>query len=73
MLDAIRFEETGKPTVVVATTPFVRLATSIKNSMNLGELPLVVLAHPLGAEPEATEKARLAAAEIVQAVTQVTQ
>ena len=70
MLDAVRFEEMGKPTVVVATTPFVRLATTIKNSMNLGELPLVVVGHPLGAEPAAIEKARLAASEIVEAVTQ---
>ena len=70
MLDGIRFEETGKPAVVVATTSFVRLATSIKSSMNLKDLPLVVVPHPLGSEPEAAEKARLAAAEIIRAVTQ---
>lgn len=69
MLDGIRFEETGKPAVVVATTSFVRLATSIKNSMNLKELPLVVVPHPLGEEPVAAEKARLAAAAIVKAVS----
>jgi hypothetical protein len=69
MLDAIRFEETGKPAVVVATTSFIRLATSIKNSMNLRDLPLVVVTHPLGSEAVAAEKARLASAEIVQAVT----
>ena len=69
MLDAILFEETGKPTVVVATTSFVRLATSIKTSMNLEGLPLVVVPHPLGAEPVAAEKARLASSEIVAAVT----
>ena len=69
MLDAIRFEETGKPTVVVATTSFVRLATSIKKSQNLEDLPLVVVAHPLGAELMAAEKARLAAPDIVKAVS----
>jgi hypothetical protein len=69
MLDGIRFEETGKPAVVVATTSFVRLATSIKSSMNLRSLPLVVVPHPLGTEPVASDKARLAAPEIVQAVT----
>ena len=41
MLDGIRFEETGKPAVVVATASFVRLANSIKKSMNLEDLPLV--------------------------------
>ena len=48
MLDGISFEEMGKPAVVVATTNFVRLATSIKQSMNLAGLPLVVVPHPLG-------------------------
>jgi hypothetical protein len=69
MLDAILFEETGKPTVLVATSSFVRLATSIKKSMKLEGLPLVVVPHPLGAEPVAAEKARLAASDIVAAVT----
>ncbi len=69
MLDAIRFEETGKPTVVVATTSFVRLATSIKKSQNLEDLPLVVVTHPLGAGPVAAEKASQAAPEIISAIT----
>ena len=68
MLDAIRFEERGKPTVLVATSSFVRLATSIKNAMNLEELPLVVVAHPLGAEPVATQQARAAAPDIIKAI-----
>ncbi len=68
MLDAIRFEERGKPTVVVATTSFVRLATSIKNSMNLEELPLVVIAHPLGTEQVAAQQARDAADDIIKAI-----
>ncbi len=69
MLDAIRFEEAGKPTVVVATTSFVRLANSIKRSMNLEDLPLVVLPHPLGTEAVAAEKGREACAEIVKAIS----
>jgi hypothetical protein len=70
MLDGIHFEETGKPAVVVATTNFVRLATSIKQSMNLEGLPLVVVPHPLGNRVIAGEKAALVAADIVKAVTQ---
>ncbi len=69
MLDAIHFEERGKPTVVVATSSFVRLATAIKTSMNLEELPLVVVAHPLGAEQAAAQQARDAAAAIIKAIT----
>ncbi len=53
---------------MVATTSFVRLATSIKSSQNLEDLPLVVVTHPLGAEPLAAEKAQLAAPDIVKAV-----
>ena len=70
MLDGISFEETGKPAVVVATTNFVRLATAIKQSMNLEGLPLVVVPHPLGNRGVAGAKAALAAADIVKAVTQ---
>ena len=68
MLDGSRFEETGKPAVVVATTSFVRLANSIKKSMNLEDLPLVVVAHPLGGQEVAMSKAREVVAEIVKAL-----
>ena len=68
MLDAIRFEERGKPTVVVATSSFVRLANSIKKSMNLEGLPLVVVSHPLGTEQVAAQQARDAAVDIVKAI-----
>ena len=70
MLDGMHFEETGKPAVVVATTNFVRLATSIKQSMNLAGLPIVVVPHPLGDRVVAAAKAALVAADIVKAVTQ---
>ena len=71
MLDAIGFEETGKPSVVVATTNFVHLATAIKQSMHLEGLPVVVVPHPLGDPVVASEKATLVAADIVNAVTQL--
>ena len=68
MLDGIRFEETGKPAVVVATAGFVRLANSIKNSLKLEDLPLVVVSHPLGQPDVARAKAGEVAAQIVEAV-----
>jgi len=68
MLDAIRFEERGKPTVLVATSSFVRLANSIKKSMNLEDLPLVVVSHPLGTEQVAAQQARDVADDIVKAI-----
>ena len=70
MHDGILFEDSGKPAVVVATTNFVRLASSIKKSMNLEEFPLVVVPHPLGDQALAAEKARLVSADIVKAVSQ---
>jgi hypothetical protein len=70
MLDAIGFEETGKPAVVVATTNFVHLANAIKQSMHLEGLPIVVVPHPLGDQVVASEKATLVAADIVNAVIQ---
>ena len=69
MLDGFRWEGTGNPAVIVATTSFVRLATSIKRSMNLEDLPLVVLSHPLGAPSVAAAKAQSVAEEIVNALT----
>jgi hypothetical protein len=72
MLDAIHFEEIGKPAVVVATTHFLRLATSIKQSMHLEDFPIVVVPHPLGDRDVAGAKAALVAADIVKAVTQST-
>ncbi|MCH2518253.1 MAG: hypothetical protein MK210_08615 [Dehalococcoidia bacterium] len=68
MLDAIRFEERGKPTVLVATSSFVRLANSIKKSMNMEDLPLVVVSHPLGTEQVAAQQARDVADDIVKAI-----
>ncbi len=69
MLDGIHFEETGKPAVIVATSSFVRLATSIKRSMNLEDLSLVVVSHPLGDQKVAAAKAQRVAEEIVNALT----
>jgi hypothetical protein len=70
MLDAVHFEETGKPAVVVATAHFVRLATTLKQSLQLADLPVVVVPHPLGDRDVAGAKAALVAADIVKAVTQ---
>ena len=69
MLDGIRFEDTGKPAVVVTTSSFVRLATSIKRARNLEDLPLVVVSHPLGDRDLAATKAQAVAEEIVNALT----
>ena len=69
MLDGIKFEETGKPAVVIATTSFVKLANSIKRSMNLENLPLISVAHPLGDQEIAASKAQTVVEEIVKAVT----
>ena len=66
----MHFEATGKPAVVVATTHFVHLAAAIKQSLQLADLPVVVVPHPLGDRDVAGAKAALVATDIVTAVTQ---
>ena len=69
MLDAVNFEDQGKPAAVVATTNFVRLAGSIARANHLDELPLVTIPHPLGNPSEADARARAVAAQVVAAIT----
>ena len=69
MLDAVNFEDEGKPAAVVATTNFVRLAGSICRANNLSGLPLVTIPHPLGNREQAAERARTVAAQVVAAIT----
>ena len=69
MLDAVNFEDRGKPAAVVATTNFIRLATSIARANHLESLPLVTIPHPLGNPDAAAARAREVAAQAVAAVT----
>ena len=69
MLDAVNFEDHGKPAAVVTTTNFVRLASSIARANHLDELPLVTIPHPLGDPRAAADRAREVVAQVVAAVT----
>ena len=69
MLDAVNFEDLGKPAAVVATTNFIRLAGSIARANHLEGLPLVTIPHPLGSAEDAAHRARAVAAQVVAAVT----
>lgn len=69
MLDAVNFEDHDKPAAVVATTNFVRLATSIARANHLDALPLVTIPHPLGNSVEARDRAEAVAAQVVAAIT----
>ena len=69
MLDAVNFEDHGKPAAVVATTNFVRLASSIARANHLDELPLVTIPHPLGNPQAAGDRAREVAAQVVSSIT----
>ena len=53
---------------MVATISFVRLATSIKRAMNLEDLPLIAVSHPLGDREVAAAKAQSVAEELVNAL-----
>ena len=69
MLDAVNFEDQGKPAAVVATTNFVRLAGSIARANHLDDLPLVAIPHPLGDREAAAARAEEVAAQVVAAIT----
>ena len=69
MLDAVSFEDRGKPAAVVTTSNFVRLAGSLARANHLEELPLVTIPHPLGDPQAAANRAREVAAQVVAAVT----
>ncbi len=69
MLDAVNFEDHGKPAAVVATTNFVRLADSIARANHLEGLPLVTIPHPLGDQVAAAARARVVAEQVVAAIT----
>ena len=69
MLDAVNFEAVAKPATVVATTNFLRLASSIAGASKLRDLPLVSIPHPLGNQEQAAERARVVATRVVAAIT----
>ena len=69
MLDAVNFEDRGKPAAVVTTSNFVRLAGSLARANHLDALPLVTIPHPLGDPQAAANRAREVAAQVVAAVT----
>ena len=70
MLDAVNFEDCGKPAAVVATTNFVRLATSIATANHLDDVAAgddTASAGQLLAE--AAERAKAVAPQVVAAIT----
>jgi hypothetical protein len=52
--DAIELEKVGRPTVVVTTTRFEPVATTMSRSFGLADTRRLVLPHPLGGTDEAT-------------------
>ena len=52
--DAISLEKVGKPTVVVTTTQFQKVASTLAASFGAPDTRLLVLPHPFGGTPAAT-------------------
>ena len=63
MHDGITFEQLGKRSVVLCTTPFEITAKNIANVLGLPDFPFVLLEHPLGSKTlaEVDEMAGIAA------------
>ena len=51
----------GKPVVGLATDQFDRFSRQVLRQRNAGDLPVVVIAHPLGGIPSGQAKARITA------------
>ncbi|MCB0993959.1 MAG: hypothetical protein KDB21_02630 [Acidimicrobiales bacterium] len=45
MLDSVRLERLGIPTVTIVTEPFVAAALAVARAQGLPDLPLVVVPH----------------------------
>lgn len=53
MHDGIIFEQTGKPALVLCTTPFEPTSKMIAKTLGLPDFPFALLDHPIGsASPE---------------------
>ena len=48
MHDGITFEQTGKPALVLCTTPFEPTSKMIAKTLGLPNFPFALLDHPIG-------------------------
>lgn len=48
MHDGITFEQTGKPALVLCTTPFEPTSKMIAKTLGLPDFPFALLTHPIG-------------------------
>ena len=48
MHDGITFEQTGKPALVICTTPFEPTSKMIAKTLGLPDFPFALLDHPIG-------------------------
>jgi hypothetical protein len=54
----VTLQRAGTPAVVVTTTAFQTLAHHEAHTLGMEDLPLLVVDHPLGGEPEARIEVR---------------
>ena len=59
MLDAVRLERMGLPTVTLATPPFESVARSAARAHGLPDLPIVVIPHDYLSEPAEAIRAKI--------------
>lgn len=68
---AVELEKSGKPTVVIVTNRFEFLARTTVKSLDMPQLPLVIVPHPVGGlrAEEVREKADRIINNIVAVLT----
>lgn len=72
MRSTVEIEKAGIPTVALTTTEFVSLAKAAAQANGMGDLPFVVVPHPVGGLKEAEVRAKIDPVidEIIYAATQ---
>ena len=58
MHDGITFEQTGKPALVLCTTPFEPTSKMIAKTLGLPNFPFALLDHPIGSASREQLQAR---------------
>lgn len=67
----MELEKLGVPTITVCTDAFVALAREESKNLGMPDLPIAIVKHPLGGEPEdgITERSLVALDQVIEGLS----
>ena len=68
VLAGVAYEKAGKPAVIVVGDELVRYVETLKRSVGMPSLKVVVVPYPLGPAEEARQKAEAALSEVARSI-----